>query len=269
MSHYASTERERYLELLATDALGWISDEEQKELDRLFDKFADIEPESFQRIAAAVDLSYMEQDPAPLPAALQDRIAAEAESFLPVNDGVPPGVAERGLDRRTTASVVRERLAWICAAASLLVAIVLSSNRPKDVQPLQPKSSSARRADFLKEASDVITVVWSAGKTPFRNPVQGDVVWSDQRQEGYLRFRGMPVNDPTVEQYQLWIIDPSRDDEPVDGGVFDISVDGEVVIPINAKLHVESPRVFAITVEQPGGVVVSTQDRLPLLAQVN
>ena len=164
MSQDASTERERYLELLATDALGWVSVEEQEELAELSDRFADSEPESFRRVAAAIDLSYMEQDPAPMPAKLQVRIAADAESFLPVGDGPPPELVERGPDRRATASVVRERLAWICAAASLLFAILLLANRPKDGQPLQPKTFSARRADLLSKASDVVTVAWSAGK---------------------------------------------------------------------------------------------------------
>ena len=84
-----------------------------------------------------------------------------------------------------------------------------------------------------------------------------------------MRFVGMPVNDATAEQYQLWIIDPDRDEEPIDGGVFDIESSGEVVVPINAKLAVLNPAAFAITIEKPGGVVVSTQERLPLIAPVN
>ena len=78
----------------------------------------------------------------------------------------------------------------------------------------------------------------------------------------------MPPNDPSQEQYQLWIIDPERDAEPIDGGVFDVASSGEVVVPIQAKLKVLKPAAFAITIEKPGGVVVSTQERLPLLAQV-
>ena len=81
-------------------------------------------------------------------------------------------------------------------------------------------------------------------------------------------FVGMPVNDPTVEQYQLWIIDPERDDEPIDGGVLDITGTGEVFVAIDAKLNVIEPAALVITIEKPGGVVVSTQERLPLLAAV-
>jgi anti-sigma-K factor RskA len=73
-----------------------------------------------------------------------------------------------------------------------------------------------------------------------------------------MLLTGMPANDPSVAQYQLWVVDPDRDSNPVDGGVFDIpSGQQSVVIPINAKLAVDDPTVFAITREQPGGVVVS------------
>ena len=72
-----------------------------------------------------------------------------------------------------------------------------------------------------------------------------------------MRFIGMPVNDPNRQQYQLWIVDPDRDAQPVDGGVFDVNEDGEVIVPINAKLPIDDPTTFAITVEKPGGVVVS------------
>ena len=88
--------------------------------------------------------------------------------------------------------------------------------------------------------------------------VQGNVVWNDDRQEGYMLLTGMPVNDPATSQYQLWVIDPDRDGNPVDGGVFDIPAGvSNVVIPIDAKLAVNDPVAFAITREQPGGVVVS------------
>ena len=53
-------------------------------------------------------------------------------------------------------------------------------------------------------------------------------------------------------------MDPSRDERPIDGGVFDIPAGAdEVIVPIDAKLRADNPAVFAITLEQPGGVVVS------------
>jgi anti-sigma-K factor RskA len=92
-------------------------------------------------------------------------------------------------------------------------------------------------------------------------------VWSDARQEGYMRFRNLPRNEPTAEQYQLWIFDQEQSlDTPVDGGVFDIDASGELVVPIDAKLEVHEALAFAVTVEKPGGVVVSDRTRLILTA---
>ena len=114
------------------------------------------------------------------------------------------------------------------------------------------------------------TVSWAESAEGAAPGASGDVVWSDARQEGYMRFSNFAANDPTVEQYQLWIFDAERSaDYPVDGGVFDIPAGSdEVVVPIRAKLPVNRATLFAITVEKPGGVVVSSRERLPLLAKV-
>jgi hypothetical protein len=69
----------------------------------------------------------------------------------------------------------------------------------------------------------------SAVTTPFADAT-GDIVWAGPRQQGYMRFRGLPVNTPTKEQYQLWIFDKNQSDKtPIDGGVFDIPTTGEVI----------------------------------------
>ena len=80
----------------------------------------------------------------------------------------------------------------------------------------------------------------------------------------------IPVNYPSQEQYQLWIVDPDRDaDSLVDGGVFDIPGDAtSAVIPITAKLPLSNPRAFVITLEQPGGVVKSRQEQVVALAKI-
>ena len=82
-----------------------------------------------------------------------------------------------------------------------------------------------------------------------------------------MRLVGLAKNDPRAAQYQLWIIDPSRDKRPVDGGVFDITSAGEVLVPITAKLRIDKPEGFALTREQPGGVVVSKGPLLVVAAR--
>ena len=128
----------------------------------------------------------------------------------------------------------------------------------------------AQRYDSLATDAGTIAANWGfntdAGDPAYANAT-GQVIWNAEEQTGYMKLAGLPVNDPNKFQYQLWIVDPSRDAEPIDGGVFDITAEGEVIIPIDAKLRSDSPAVFAITVEQPGGVVVS-QGPLQVVAAV-
>ncbi len=83
------------------------------------------------------------------------------------------------------------------------------------------------------------------------------MVWNNAEQTGYLRIHGLAVNDPSKMQYQLWINDAARPSYAlVDGGVFDVHGTGEVIVPIDAKIEVFRPNLFAVTTERPGGVVV-------------
>jgi hypothetical protein len=58
----------------------------------------------------------------------------------------------------------------------------------------------------------------------------------------------------------------------VDGGVFDVTpqatASGDVIVPFRAKLPVGKAAAFVVTMEQPGGVVVSKQERVLALAKV-
>jgi anti-sigma-K factor RskA len=108
-------------------------------------------------------------------------------------------------------------------------------------------------------SADTVIAPWATGiAADGYEEVTGDVVWSDSEQAGYMRLSGLVANNADSAQYQLWIVDPDRDERPVDGGVFDVpaGVD-EVIIPIDSKLDISAPAAFAITLEQPGGVVVS------------
>ncbi len=82
-----------------------------------------------------------------------------------------------------------------------------------------------------------------------------------------MRFLGLAPNDPRISLVPAWIFDRLRDEAfPVDGGVFDVSSSGEVIVPIAAKLPVGSAVLFAVTVERPGGVVVSKRERIVVTA---
>lgn len=216
-----------------------------------------------ERIASTMGLASIVPNE-PMPDSLRRSVTQVARSYVAgMNAGHRAIVAS---DTRNQPGRLRESIAWLACLAATILAIAFwqKSSRDPDLSVKTPLT----RESLLASASDVIQTQWTEGKTPLENEVSGDVIWSNSVQRGFMRFVGMPINDPTIEQYQLWIIDPSRDDEPIDGGVFDITTTGEAIVPIHAKLTVDRPTAFAVTIEKPGGVVVSTQERLPLIAPV-
>ena len=290
-------------ELIAGKVLGDLSEDEQAELSGLIDSGVvsrETEDEleiTAASIAAVFAIKSKQNLEDALPTALYQKILRKAPDFLfnkqsdaarsePTQPGLPAMLDRAGAfapnqesdsksivsqtkpqEKTTSIAQWRESFAWLVTiAASLFAAFSwysLSNNEGTSLPGLLE-----RRGALLASATDVKQVQWAPGKTPFSNPVSGDVVWSNEAQNGFMRFVGMPINDSTREQYQLWIIDPGRDDMPIDGGVFDVDSTGEVIVPISAKLRVVSPVAFAITIEKPGGVVVSKQERLPLLAAI-
>jgi hypothetical protein len=128
--------------------------------------------------------------------------------------------------------------------------------------------SAAERAQFMKIHAWLLQRSFLPGSDPTGQAVRGDVVWDANSQTGYMRFHGLRRNDPNVEQYQLWIFDARRDERyPVDGGVFDVrNASGDEVIRFAARLNVEVPLMFVVTVERRGGVVVSDRSRVAAVA---
>ncbi len=129
----------------------------------------------------------------------------------------------------------------------------------------------AARARLLANERFLMRRNWAPGADPTGIGVKGDVIWDEERQTGYMRFTGLRRNDPSFEQYQLWIFDGRRDARyPIDGGVFDaIGRGDEIVVPIRAKLPVGTPLMFAVTLERPGGVVVSDRSRIVVVARAS
>ena len=156
---------------------------------------------------------------------------------------------------------------WLAAAACLVFAVSAYYLRGKPTTALVV-APSAERERLLAQPGTVRTA-WTATQDPASTGASGDVVWNASAQKGYMRFRGLAKNDPRGSQYQLWIFDKSRDDRfPVDGGVFDVDKDtGDVVVPIRATLPVGEIALFAVTVEKPGGVVVSKRERIVVTAK--
>ncbi len=285
MSSHPNRDEKRLQELLAGKVIGDLSNEESQEFGELFSTIHAKDLQELELAAAALQIALSEEAKSEMPDSLRQKIADGASHYvLPPSERAASamsvdesrhvqntGISEpRVLQQLSRGRMAwRETLAWVALAASLLLAAQLWLNSSSKQQTTAQKLSAAeQRLALLNDSAKTMRIDWTSGKTPFDQAVTGDVVWNNESQQGFMRFVGMPPNKPTQEQYQLWIIDPDRDAEPVDGGVFDIVSSGEVIVPIQAKLKVIKPTVFAITIEKPGGVVVSTQERLPLVAQV-
>ena len=120
---------------------------------------------------------------------------------------------------------------------------------------------------LIQDESDTQRLEFASASDPYAG-LSGEVIWNDEKQEGYMSLENLAVNNPTKNQYQLWIVDPERDELPVDGGVFDITQkDGKSIIPIRNALVINKPVAFVITLEQPGGVVKSKQEIVVALAK--
>ncbi|MCR9244577.1 MAG: anti-sigma factor [bacterium] len=118
------------------------------------------------------------------------------------------------------------------------------------------------RAELLR-LDTTRSLDWSRGPSTLSGQVEGDVVWNDDRQEGFLTFRGLPPLD-TEHRFQLWIVDKNRPDSaPVDGGLFDIqNAQTTETIRIDPKLAIGRAAAFVITVEDKAGAVVSKQEHV-------
>lgn len=257
-------------ELLATRATQALTGDEAMELHTLLADSPNLDSEDFDLAAAAIDLAFDQgADHRGLPDHLRSAIEEQATAHFAADLSRPAPVVPLA---RPTSSAPRRSAAgpWIAAAAAGLLALIGWWPRLTPATPEAPAATAQELRAALLESGDAVQLDWQATDDAAAAGAGGDVVWSDAGQEGYLRITGLAANDPSAEQYQLWIFDPSQDERfPVDGGVFDIPTGAvEAVVPIRAKIAVEEPFLFAVTVEKPGGVVVSSRERIVLLAQV-
>jgi len=281
---------DRLAELLADEAAAALDTRDAPELKGLLDRNPGMGRDEFMRTAGLAQVAFLRQaqrsagrqaSVAHMPPGLKERLASQGEVVAIRQRGAsttrrrapsvsgPPSLRNVGTSPRAGSpaapaarSATPGYLGWALAAALAVALVVVRTEGPSPATP----DSVAARAALVNQAADVITLPWAPPTAAGYEGVTGDVVWSQSQQQGYLRLANMPVNDPSRVQYQLWIVDPDRDKHPVDGGVFNVSATGEVIIPIQAKLQIRAPKAFAITAEQPGGVVVSAGPLLVVAA---
>jgi hypothetical protein len=210
-----------------------------------------------------------------------DELGGDDDSTAAGSDPLP-GSVRRRLDscasdwlRESAGPPRQSRAGWLVAAACFALAVAGWWPRITSWSPFESGSRVAQlsaefsRQDMIDSGPATVRLwPWSAeaGSAP---GLEGDVVWDISRQQGYLKFAGLEPNDPSRHQYQLWIVDAARDQRyPVDGGVFDVPPSQDaVVIPVHAAVPVLEPVAFVVTVEKPGGTVVSGRERIVAVAR--
>jgi hypothetical protein len=273
---------EALVDLLIKQVSEGLSPAEQRALDALDSAVVSDNLGEFERAAAAISLAGS-ANAQPLPEALARRVARQAEDHFAAIAGAaaaartPPSAAPRSAASRSgaygwfaaAACLVLAVLAWNRSPPSPPVAVVVPS--PVEVvppipKPVVPPTPAEERAALMAQ-SESLKITFGATKDPAAAGVSGDVVWDPITQRGFIHLAGLAANDPKLRQYQLWIFDGGRDKRyPVDGGVFDVPTNTtDVVIPIRAALPVLSAKAFAVTVEKPGGVVVSGREHVVVL----
>lgn len=266
-THPHQHEHDRILELMADLVTGTIDEHDELELNEALDARPELQDQllDMELAAASAQLAMLEPDQS-----VQNPASASAPSlrFAPA-PGVPV-VEPVSNPWRLFAG-----LGWSAAAVILVAFLLRMSAGPSSVtdpvvDPVVAPDSA--RLALLENEPDTVTLAWGDWALEEEGPevagVQGDVVWSDSAQKGYMRFVGLPVNDPTELQYQLWIIDAERGmEQRISGGVFNATTDGELVVEIDdTEIPVGEAAAFALTIEKPGGVWVSDMSRRVVIA---
>jgi hypothetical protein len=265
---------DRLVELLVQRATEGLSANEQVELNRLLAQGNYSDAEQFEATAAALLLA-SSLDDEPMPTSLRGKLERQADAFRAAD---PAPVATLPAKPAPPVAAPANKLAWFAAAACAVIAVAGWWPRQQDERRIDILSQASADKETIERARErlmaeakVMQREWKPTEDPAGRGVTGDIVWDPQSQVGYMRFRGLPTNNPQEIQYQLWIFDATRGDQyPVDGGVFNIPANsgGEIVVPILAKLPIRDPALFAVTIEKPGGSVVSARERIVVVAPV-
>ncbi len=270
--------KELMLDLLCKQAVYGLNEHETLQLEQI--EYATADSESIDLTVAAlgmIDLNTRQE----MPAHLQSKILANAENLFEMRkvteSVVEPPVREIILTETSASKPWFGWLGWAAAAAAcvaLAVSIFTPRNQNQFAGSTTPSPTQEDKLDPAQQRQKLVdapgqVLMAKLGKGTVKEiaDVVGDIVWSDEKQAGYIRVKGLPKNDVSKETYQLWIFESPDVKYPVDGGTFDINADGEVIIPIDAKLKVKNPQMFAVTIEKAGGVVVSERGKIAALAK--
>lgn len=115
----------------------------------------------------------------------------------------------------------------------------------------------ASLGNYLSNEGAVQVILSSTRK----DPVKATIFWNPQTHEVWLIGSNLPPL-PAGKQYQMWGIVSGK---PVDAGVFDASSNGSMMLPMKPM---ESPSIFAVTIENQGGSKIPNMNSMCLKADL-
>lgn len=121
-----------------------------------------------------------------------------------------------------------------------------------------------QQRNILLQQNDLLQSNWLKTLNPLAKKIQGDLIWSNQQQKGFMRFANLPKLS-TQQIYHLWVYDLKHSvKEPISATRFqaDPHIKKEYLVEILPEQKVEKPYKFVLKLETH-----DQADQILLLAQ--
>jgi anti-sigma-K factor RskA len=202
------------------------------------------------------------------PAGLRDRILAACAETRPSSRPTVLPFPFRSLIPWMAAAVLTLTTAWLATQNLALRSAndaLQTQQRLAEVAHATAQNQLAERSllaetmindlgSRLRRSEDLARLKVSALASLAGNTAEAQAiaVWDPEQQAGLLTFDKLPATADS-EDYQIWVVDPAYPN-PVNGGVFHVSVDGQVALAFKPDQPVTRATAFAISRERKGGV---------------
>lgn len=155
-------------------------------------------------------------------------------------------------------------LSFLTALTVISTGLYLAKYNRLTVAAKQDQTPLRLQRDILLQESDILHSNWLKTLNPLAKKIQGDLIWSNQQQKGFMRFANLPKLS-AQQVYHLWIYDLEYSvKEPISATLFqaDPHIKQEYLVEILAEKRVKKPYKFVLKLETE-----MQADQILLLAQ--